>query len=278
MKNQLLLPLAIVQGFWVLQRTPRLPAPLGRAGRIGNGSSSKVNGDGNARNGNITAGDRPLRVVGVGDSIMAGTGVREQCDSLTATFARLLHERASREVEWRVHGANGATSAAVLHTFAPQAPTADIYLVSAGVNDATRAVPLERFADNLRRLFDLLRRKAPHSVIFFGGLPPLQCFPALPWPLKNILASKARDLQQVAAQTTARYERAFCFHFPESMPADQFASDGFHPAEIACERWATGMLDLWLPTPAKQTQPQVRSARARSSARQRNSRSARRTA
>jgi lysophospholipase L1-like esterase len=160
MKHQLLLPLAIVQGLWVLQRTPRLPAPKGRAGRIGNGSTG---------NGNGVAAERPLRVVGVGDSIMAGTGVREQCDSLTAAFARLLHERAGRHVEWRVHGANGATSAAVLHTFAPRAPTADVYLLSVGVNDATRAVPPDRFAENIRGVFELLRRKAPDSVIFYGA-------------------------------------------------------------------------------------------------------------
>ena len=37
----------------------------------------------------------------------------------------------------------------------------------------------------------------------------------------------------------------WCFDFPETMPADQFASDGFHPAESACEHWARGLLDLW---------------------------------
>jgi lysophospholipase L1-like esterase len=228
MENLLLIPLAIMQGLWVLQRTPRLPAPQGRAGRIGNGTSKSV------------------RVVGIGDSIMAGTGVREQCDSLTAKFARLLHERAGHDVEWRVHGMNGATSAAVLHTFAPRAPAADVYIISAGVNDVTRGVPTEAFAENIRNVYDLLRRKAPQSVIFFGGLPQLECFPALPWPLNSLLAGRARELQHAAATLSARYDRVLCFHFPPVMPAEHFASDGFHPAEIACERWAEGLLDLWL--------------------------------
>src|SRR5512134_3624151 len=117
MENFLLIPLAIMQGLWVLQRTPRLPVPQGRAGRIGDGTG------------------KPVRVIGIGDSIMAGTGVREQCDSLTAKFARLLHQRTGHDVEWRVLGMNGATSAAVLHTFAPRAPAADVYIISAGVND-----------------------------------------------------------------------------------------------------------------------------------------------
>ena len=251
MENLLLVPLAIMQGLWVLQRTPRLPAPQGRAGRIGNGMS------------------KSLRVVGIGDSIMAGTGVREQCNSLTAKFARLLHERAGHDVEWRVHGMNGATSAAVLHTFAPRAPAADVYIISAGVNDVTRGVRTEAFAANIRNVYDLLRRKAPQSVIFFSGLPRLECFPALPWPLNSLLAGRARELQHAAATISARYDRVLCFHFPPVMPAEHFASDGFHPAEIACERWAEGLLDLWLQPALKAVQAPASTARGRSSLRPR---------
>lgn len=259
--NSLLVPLAIVQGLWVLQRTPRLPIPKGRAGRIGTGSG------------------KSLRVVGIGDSIMAGTGVREQCDSLTAKFAGLLQQRTGQDVEWRVHGMNGATSSAVLHTFAPRAPAADVYLISAGVNDVTRGVRTEKFSANLCSLYDLLRRKAPQSVIFYGGLPPLECFPALPWPLNSMLAKGARELQHVAAMISARYERVHCFHFPSTMPADQFASDGFHPGEIACERWAQGLLDLWYQPTIKTVHGQARAARTtRAGSRQRMTTQARRSA
>ena len=227
MNNRLLLPLAVLQGLWVLQRTPRLPAPSGQAGRHGNSDG------------------RFLRIVGVGDSIMAGTGVREQRNSLTATFARLLHERSGRGVEWHVHGANGATSFRVLHEHAPAAASADVYLISVGVNDVTRAVDSDRFASHLRGIYDLLRRKAPESVIIFGGLPPMNCFPALPWPLSKMVGQRASELQAVAAAVTSRYERAPCFSFPATMAPEQFASDGFHPAEAACLRWAEGLLELW---------------------------------
>jgi lysophospholipase L1-like esterase len=230
MDSKLLMPLAVLQGLWVLQRTPRLPAPVGRAGRVGVGLGA------------------PLRVVGLGDSIVAGTGVREQCNSLTATYARLLQGRMQRDVEWRVHGCNGATSASVLHKLAPAVPSANVYLLSVGVNDATRGVEPSRFARNLEDVVDLLRRKAPGSTILFGGLPPLNCFPALPWPLNTVLARRARELQQVAADLAARRDRMLCFEFPPAMPAEQFAADGFHPAETACRRWAEGLLDLWPPS------------------------------
>jgi lysophospholipase L1-like esterase len=227
MDTKLLLPIAVLQGLWVLQRTPRLPSPVGRGGRYGVGLGS------------------PMRVVGLGDSIMAGTGVREQCDSLTATYARLLQERLQRDVEWRVHGFNGATSASVLHKLAPGVPAAHVYVLSVGVNDVTRGVDADRFARNFEALVKLLHRKSAAATILFGGLPPLECFPVLPWPLRSILAQRARDFQQSAVEIAARHERVLCFRFPSVMPAGQLASDGFHPAESACQRWAEGLLELW---------------------------------
>ncbi|MEY2921013.1 MAG: hypothetical protein RL261_2318 [Pseudomonadota bacterium] len=229
MDAKILLPIAVLQGLWVLQRTPTLPSPMGRAGRVGIGLGA------------------PLRIIGVGDSIIAGTGVRNQSNSLTATYARLLQGRLQRDVEWRVHGINGATSASVLHKLAPAVPSAHVYLLSIGVNDVIHGVEPHRFAANLEGTLELLRRKSPDAVILFGGLPPLDSFPALPWPLRSILAQRAKDLQRTAADVATRHPHTACFHFPPDMPREQFASDGFHPAEPACERWAEGLLELWPP-------------------------------
>jgi lysophospholipase L1-like esterase len=252
MDTRLLTPIAVLQGLWLVQRTPRLPSPAGHCGRFGCGLAPV------------------LRVVGVGDSCIAGTGVSDLQQSVTASYARQLQQRWQCEVEWRVHGVNGATSAAILHNVAPAVPAADVYLVSAGVNDAIRNVEPRRYARNLHRVFVLLRRKSPQSTILFGGLPPLDAFPALPWPLRAILAQRARALHETAVAVAARHERAYCFRFPPRVHANHFASDGFHPAEAACERWATGLLDLW-PTAlapalarleARPAQPTTRSKRA----------------
>jgi len=245
MDTRLLTPIAVLQGLWLMQKAPRLPAPAGRAGRFGRGLAPS------------------LRVVGVGDSCIAGTGVRDLQQSVTASYARQLQQRWQCEVEWRVHGVNGATSAAILHNIAPAVPAANVYLVSAGVNDAIRGVEPRRYARNLHRVFVLLRRKSPQSTILFGGLPPLEAFPVLPWPLRAILAQRARALHETAVAVAARHERTFCFRFPPRMLANHFASDGFHPAESACERWATGLLDLWPPATAPALSPfEIRSTRS----------------
>jgi lysophospholipase L1-like esterase len=230
MSARLLMPIALMQGFWLLRCTPRLPTPADRCGRVGIGRGS------------------PLRVVGVGDSVMAGSGVRDQRHSLTGSYARLLQERLDRDVEWRVHGSIGATSAAVLERVAPAAPAAHVYLLSMGVNDVAHRVEATTFAENLAAVMRLLRRKSPTAAILFGGLPPLDCFPSLPWPLRSVMAERARELQEAAVRVTACDERARCHSFPPAMAREYFAEDGFHPAEDACQTWASRLLELWSPS------------------------------
>ena len=184
-------------------------------------------------------------MAGVGDSIIAGVGVDEQRHALVGQFARRLHERTLRPVEWTTVGFNGATSAEVARNIAGRAPVADVYLLSVGVNDVTHAVAARKFTGNVASLVATLRSRSPAATILFVGIPPLAMFPALPWPLGALLGERARRLQ-AAARATVTGENAFCFDFPESLPGGGFARDGFHPAADACGEWAEWLLELWL--------------------------------
>jgi len=219
-------PIAFLQALRVLLATPRLAPPEGEAGRIGED------------------GPDALRIIGVGDSIIAGTGVQRLSDSLTAAYARLLHARVQRPVEWQVRGRNGATSASILRELVPTAPAGDLYVISAGVNDVTRRVTPSAFGRNVAGIHDGLREKAPESTFLFAGVPPLERFPALPAPLNSLLGAQARDLQQAAADALAGRRRTWCYFFPETVPPGDFARDGFHPAESAVLAWAGELLAL----------------------------------
>ena len=226
MPIRLLIPVAIAQGVWVRQMTPRLPPARGHCGRIGDGSDS-------------------IHLAGVGDSIIAGVGVDEQRHALVGQFARRLHERTRRPVEWQAVGFNGATSAEIARNIAQRAPGADVYLLSVGVNDVTHAVAARKFAGNVASLVATLRNRSPAATLIFVGIPPLALFPALPWPLGALLGERARRLQ-AAVHATLSGDNALCFDFPESLPPGGFAPDGFHPAADACGEWAEWLLDLWL--------------------------------
>jgi lysophospholipase L1-like esterase len=225
MPHRLLLPVALVQGAWVRWTTPRLPPARGHRGRAGEGAT-------------------PLRLVGIGDSIVAGVGVEEQRNALVGQFARELHGRTRRAIEWRAYGFNGATSALIARRMAQRSPEADVYLVSAGVNDVTHGVSARSFATSIERLVATLKDRSPQAVILFAGIPPLAMFPALPWPLGRLLGDRARRLQSAAREVLQR-EKALCFDFPDSLPGGGFAGDGFHPAADACAEWAGWLLDLW---------------------------------
>jgi hypothetical protein len=63
-------------------------------------------------------------------------------------------------------------------------------------------------------------------------------FPALPQPLRGYLGMRARRLDTALAHWAA--SRDDCEHLPFAFPLDpsMLASDGFHPGETACARWA----------------------------------------
>jgi lysophospholipase L1-like esterase len=233
---RLLLPVALAQGLWVRATVPRLPPARGHRGTIGGGAA-------------------PLAVVGIGDSIIAGVGVERQEQALLGRFVRRLHRRVQRPVHWRAHGANGAGAAEVLARIAPRVPAADLYLLSVGVNDAVRGTPARRYADALAALAGRLHERSPGAAILFAGIPPLERFPALPWPLDVVLGERAARLQSAARAVAARFEFT-CFDFPPELPAGGFARDGFHPGSQACDTWAAWLLEAWLsrwapvPTPA----------------------------
>ena len=264
MSTAILLPIALVQGYWLLKRTPSLPIPEGRSGRLAPEQGLPCR----------------LSASAIRSSRARASAAR---DSITGAYARLLHERVQRDVEWHVAGRVGATTAQILAELLPDAPRADVYVISGGVNDTTRGVSPARFAENLQRIFKCLRAKSPDAAILYCGLPPLEHFPALPWPLNSILAARGRAYQRRALKLVARDPRAFCFLFPPTMCASQFASDGFHPAERACELWAAGLLDLWPPprqraSRAPRPGPRVRRAGRRSCNFQRAGRGQRRWA
>jgi lysophospholipase L1-like esterase len=221
-------PLALVQGLWVLAVTPRLAPARGTEGRLGDGP------------------DAPLQVIGVGDSIIAGTGVSDQREALTGQFAHHLGGCSGRPVRWRVYGRNGATSSLVRQKIAPQVGPANCYLLSIGVNDAVRGTSPAAFAGDLRAVVGCLFRQSPAATIILAGIPPLASFPALPMRLGQVLGGNARALQRAMKCVARENARVVHYEFPAVVARDGFARDGFHPGPAACALWARHLVELWL--------------------------------
>jgi lysophospholipase L1-like esterase len=235
--SPLLLPVAIAQGVLVRLRTPRLPPAEGVRGLA---RAPRLNGAATLH------GSAPLRLLAVGDSIIAGVGCPTQREALTGQLAAALAARLDRAVEWQAAGVNGATAHSALQLVPDAGFDADLCLVSVGVNDVVRRTSPERFGATLAALVETLVERSPRAAVLFAGVPPFESFPSLPaWPLGRLLGERAAQLQAVARDLAARepwHGRLHCFDLPAQLPAEMFSPDGFHPGPRGCAIWAKGLL------------------------------------
>ena len=123
-----LLPGLLAQGLWLRRRAPRFaPAAGPQAGYC------------RPHRGGCAQDDIPLRVIGLGDSIIAGVGAGTMTQSLTACLARALAGLLQRPVQWQAVGRSGAASSDIVAELLPHLPpqACDVIVLSLGVNDIT---------------------------------------------------------------------------------------------------------------------------------------------
>jgi lysophospholipase L1-like esterase len=174
-----------------------------------------------------------IRLLAIGDSIIAGVGARTLQHALVGQTAEYLAQAARARVAWTACGRIGATSRQIEQDLLPQVEddSFDAILVSTGVNDVISLHGLERWRNDVEALLDALSVRWPEAVISFSGLPPMQHFPALPQPLRAVFGLRARQFDQELRRLLEHYPQAS--HVPldfEALPGS-FSGDGFHPSE-----------------------------------------------
>jgi lysophospholipase L1-like esterase len=213
-------PVLLAEGVYARLATRRLPPARDPAGRAGSGG-------------------RRVRLAGLGDSIIAGIGVENQSQALVGQVAAQAAAIADATVDWRAFGESGATAQRIQEMLLPQVVEfePELVVLSVGVNDAITGVRPPEFRQQLREIVELLAQSARRPSIVFAGLPPLASFPALPWPLSELLGERARALQDAAVQLTGlRGLRVVVF--PDRLQARAFSRDRFHPGVEGCRDWA----------------------------------------
>ncbi|NIM69433.1 MAG: SGNH/GDSL hydrolase family protein [Xanthomonadales bacterium] len=216
----LMAPLALAQGLWVRRRTPRLPEAAGPS--------------------EACAGSGPtLRLLAIGDSIVAGVGVAQREQALPARLAAALAAMLEARVCWRAWGANGARTTDLLTWLAGVGTLdAQLLVLSNGLNDVTSFSALKRWLGEMSRLFDRLRALAPEALIVQLGIPPLAHFPALPQPLRHLLGQRALVFDHAGEALVNGLPRSLYLPFRERPDPGLFALDGYHPGPEAVDLWA----------------------------------------
>lgn len=228
------LPLIGLQGLPVKRRALRLPEAAGaRSGIFGDRKPA-------------------LRLLAIGDSIVAGVGVATVDQSMPVRLAAALAERSGRRVDWHCAGRNGAAAAELaelLDAGLARLPDPDLLAISVGVNDVTGLTPVARFVDALQSCRRRMQREAAQTRWLLAAVPPLQCFPLLPAPMNRLLGLRAAQLNRASARWAHEDNTVWQAEAPFLPGRDRFAGDGFHPDAASCAAWAAylagGSLDRW---------------------------------
>lgn len=144
--------LLLSQALWA-KYTVRL-APEAPGERHGIASSSSFIPEASAR---------PLRLVAIGDSLVAGSGVEHQDLALTPRIAQKIANRVNRPVQWETHAKLGSTMRRVRYRFLREASGhIDILFICALL--ASRIIPRNYLrCSEVNSLAELIGRPRPLS-------------------------------------------------------------------------------------------------------------------
>lgn len=236
-----LLPVLFIQALYVRRTAVRLPdgAPPSEGWWREGNRVEKAGFHGSAAKVDQVA----VRVLGLGDSVIAGTGLNEMSDSLTAAIARRLSEQRDGIIEWEACGVNGYR-AADLESFAKTAhvKAADFIVISIGVNDVTGLTSLVRWQSSMIAVVSDLQRICRGKVVLIG-LPPMEDFTALPAPLSWLLGVRAAMLGKTLKQLGGLMQGVVWINPATKLGAELLADDGYHPNAVACDAMAKNVTE-----------------------------------
>lgn len=226
----MLLPLVIAQGAATRRYVPLLPPARP------------------PHHGLVPGSGKSIRLLAIGESTVCGVGLTSGDESVAATTAKALARLTGRPIAWRAEGLSGATVSDAREQLLPRIATepVDLIVVAFGVNDATAYRSPATFADDLAELVTAVRNRVGDAAVVVGGVAPLNCFPALPWPLRQILGWRSAALQAAADRLSKRLPRLVVERISELEP-NLFACDGFHPNRRAHAIWGEEIAELALP-------------------------------
>lgn len=217
-------PVLIYQGKRARRSTPRLPEGSGDpGGQYGEGTPAR-------------------RILVIGESTAASVGVATHDQGLASQLARQVHLRMGQTTAWHTFGINGASMQALIGAMAnTELPSANIVLLSMGVNDVTGFTARRRFRQHLLGLRQLLVARYPEPLVLIG-VPPMHLFTALPAPLRQIMGWRARQLDDVYARLARQRPEDFThLHYPLITDRELLATDGYHPGPTGYQQIAEAL-------------------------------------
>ena len=184
--------------------------------------------------------NQPLRLLGLGDSVIAGVGLASTESTVTARLADRLNQHLGRAIDWRILGEDGAKISDTQRMLgASEFESFDWIVVSVGVNDVTGLTSLVRWQKGLLGLISDIKARSSHATVVFLQLPPMGRFEMIPQPLRAVLGIRAAMLRQVLTWVVEAHRGVWMIDPSRLFVSAYMAEDGYHPNETAVDWMAS---------------------------------------
>lgn len=194
---------------------------------------------------------KQLKVIFIGESTIAGVGVRIHEEGFAGSFSNELSKLKNRNISWKVYARSGYTVEKVNQKLIPKITEeqADLIVIGLGGNDAFTLNSPSKWSVEIRRLIESLQGKYPNSKIIFCNMPPIKEFPAFTSLIKFTIGNLVEILGVELGKVVNDYENViYCnekitlkgwIHKLELEMKDAvFFSDGIHPSKLTYQTWS----------------------------------------
>jgi lysophospholipase L1-like esterase len=187
----------------------------------------------------LSGGKSELKLLFVGDSTMAGVGVRDQTAALAFQVSTILAERIGQAVRWQIVARAGVnTSQAFEFVKEQELLPADVLVTALGVNDVTSQRTPFQFVADYEALIRELSSRVGAKFAVISGVPPLHVTPAAPQPLRWYLGRYAHLLDDHLCRWIAHQQNIGYVSLQWASNPEEMATDGYHPGENLYRKWA----------------------------------------
>lgn len=230
-----LLPLMYYQGKKIKASVPKLPEATGTEGRFIIDSKNS----------------NSLKIITLGESTIAGVGVKTHKEGFTGALVRELASLARINIDWKVYARSGYTAKKATEKLIPkiEEKNIDLIVVGLGGNDAFKLHTPKKWRKDIQAFIESLRTKFPRTPIVFCNMPPIKEFPAFTPLIKSTIGNLVELFGTELEKITANYDDVFYYgeiltlkdwkiKFKLDAEQKDFFSDGVHPSKLTYQTWA----------------------------------------
>jgi len=214
-------PVLWYQGKSLKIKVPRLPTPSDRPYGFFHGVG------------------KSFKILGLGESALAGVGIGKHALTLTGLTAAKLNKLLGYNVNWEILAESGISlkrlNKLIIHKSDEKF---DLVLVSMGGNDVFQLTPPWLWKKNIEICVRLFFKNEKKPLILFSPVPPVGKFPAIRGPLRIVFGLWENLLQACLAQAINSMDNVHLLdvRFPDCKK--YYLEDGIHPSSLAYGPWS----------------------------------------